>query len=48
MARRPTQAFAAIAGIDWTDISHAVCLQVAGSDTQESSVLTHTPEAIGA
>ena len=48
MARLMTQAFAAIVGIDWADILHAVWLQVAGSDTQESSVLTHTPEAIGA
>jgi hypothetical protein len=48
MARLMTQAFAAVVGIDWADISPAVWLQVAGSDTQEYSVLTHTPEAIGA
>jgi hypothetical protein len=47
MARLMTQVFAAVVGIDWADISHAVCLQVASSDTQESSVLAHTPEAIG-
>ena len=47
MARLPTQEFAAFVGIDWTDATHAVCLQVAGSDTRESSVLEHTPEAIG-
>jgi hypothetical protein len=48
MARLPTQEFAAFVGIDWADTSHAVCPQVAGSDTRESSVLAHTPEAIGA
>lgn len=48
MARLPTQEFAAFVGIDWADTSHAVCLQVAGSETRESSVLAHTPEAIGA
>jgi transposase len=48
MAYPPTQEFAAFVGIDWADTSHAVCLQVAGSDTRESSVLAHTPEAIGA
>jgi hypothetical protein len=47
MARLPTQEFAAFVGIDWTDATHAVCLQVAGSDTRESSVLEHMPEAIG-
>ena len=48
MTHLPTQEFAAFVGIDWADPSHAVCLQVAGSDTRESSVLAHTPEAIGA
>ncbi|HEX2275695.1 MAG TPA: transposase, partial [Candidatus Tectomicrobia bacterium] len=48
MTRLPTQEFVAFVGIDWADTSHAVCLQVAGSDTRESSVLAHTPEAIGA
>ena len=48
MAHPPTQEFAAFVGIDWADTSHAVCLQAAGSDTRESSVLAHTPEAISA
>jgi transposase len=48
MAHPLTQEFAAFIGIDWADATHAVCLQVAGSDTRESSVLEHTPEAIGA
>jgi transposase len=48
MTRLSTQEFAAFIGIDWADATHAVCLQVAGSDTRESSVLAHTPEAIGA
>jgi len=48
MAHPPTQEFAAFIGIDWADATHAVCLQVAGSDTRESSVLEHTPEAISA
>jgi hypothetical protein len=48
MARLPPQACAAVVGIDWADPSHAVCLQVAGSDPRESRVLAHTPEAIGA
>ena len=48
MAHPPTHEFAAFVGIDWADTSHAVCLQAAGSDTRESSVLAHTPEAISA
>jgi transposase len=48
MTHPPTQEFAAFVGIDWADTSHAVCLQAAGSDTRESSVLAHTPEAISA
>jgi hypothetical protein len=48
MTRLPTQEFVAFVGIDWADTSHAVCLQVAGSDIRESSVLAHTPEAISA
>jgi transposase len=48
MAHPPTQEFAAFVGLDWADTSHAVCLQAAGSDTRESSVLAHTPEAISA
>jgi transposase len=48
MAHPPTQEFAAFVGLDWADTSHAVCLQAAGSDTRESSVVAHTPEAISA
>jgi transposase len=46
MTRLPTQAFVAFVGIDWADTSHAVGLQVAGSDTRESRVLAHTPKAV--
>ena len=48
MTRLPMQAFAAFIGLDWADATHAVCLQAAGSDTRESSLLEHTPEAIDA
>ena len=48
MAHPPTQEFAAFIGIDWADTTHAVCRQVAGSDTRETSVLAPTPEAINA
>jgi transposase len=46
LAHPPMQEFAAFVGIDWADTTHAVCLQVAGSDTRETRVLAHTPEAI--
>jgi transposase len=48
MTRLPLQEFAAFIGIDWADAAHAICLQAAGSDTRESRVLAHTPEAIDA
>ena len=38
--------FAAFIGIDWADRKHDVCLQVAGSDTREFSILEHRPTAI--
>lgn len=38
--------FAALVGIDWADKKHDICLQPAGSDKQEFSVLPHKPEAI--
>ncbi len=38
--------FAAYVGIDWADRKHDVCLQAAGSNTRESSVLSHRPESI--
>lgn len=41
-------AFAAFVGIDWADRKHDVCLQVAGSDTCEASILEHRPTAIEA
>jgi transposase len=40
--------FAAFVGIDWADRKHDVCLQVAGSDTCEASILEHRPTAIEA
>lgn len=41
-------AFAAFVGIDWADRKHDVCLQVAGSETSEMSILEHRPTAIEA
>jgi Transposase len=38
--------FAAFIGIDWADAKHDVCVQQAGSDQRERSVLVHRPEAI--
>jgi hypothetical protein len=48
MTRLPIQEFAAFIGLDWADATHAICLQAAGSDTRESGMLEHTPEAIDA
>jgi len=48
MMRLPIQEFAAFIGLDWADATHAICLQAAGSDTRESGMLEHTPEAIDA
>jgi transposase len=38
--------FAAFVGIDWADLKHDVCLQQAGSDLRERSVLAHRPQMI--
>ena len=38
--------FAAFVGIDWADRKHDVCLQAAGSERREYSVLPHRPESI--
>jgi hypothetical protein len=48
MAQPPTHAWAAVVGLAWADISHAVCRQAAGADTRDSSVWAHPPEAIRA
>src|SRR3954464_4478843 len=40
--------FAAFIGIDWADRKHDVCLQVAGTDSCEVSVLEHRPTVIDA
>jgi transposase len=48
MTRLPTAEFAAFVGLDWADAKHDVCLQAAGSETREFSVLVHTPDAIDA
>jgi transposase len=48
VTRLPTDEFAAFVGIDWADAKHDVCLQAAGSERREFSVLVHTPEAIDA
>ena len=48
MKQAMTEAYAAFIGIDWADEKHDVCLQQVGSESVESSILTHTPEAITA
>jgi hypothetical protein len=48
MTRLPTDEFAAFVGLDWADATHDVCLQAAGSETREFSVLAHTPETLDA
>jgi transposase len=46
MTRLPTEEFAAFVGIDWADAKHHVCLQAAGSQKREFSVLAHQPDTI--
>jgi transposase len=48
MTRLPTEEFAAFIGIDWADGKHHVCLQAAGSQKRELSVLAHQPDTIDA
>jgi transposase len=48
MTRLPTDEFAAFVGLDWADAKHDVCLQAAGSQTRECSVLAHQPDTIAA
>jgi hypothetical protein len=38
--------YAAFIGIDWADRQHDVCLQPAGCDTRERSVVAHRPERL--
>jgi hypothetical protein len=38
--------FAAFIGIDWADAKHDICLQVAGSDAREFSIVVHQPKVI--
>jgi hypothetical protein len=38
--------FAAFIGIDWADAKHDICLQVAGSDAREFSIVVHHPKVI--
>jgi transposase len=40
--------FAAFVGLDWADAKHDVCLQAAGSQKREFSVLEHQPDTIDA
>jgi hypothetical protein len=40
--------FAAFIRIDWADRKHDVCIQVAGCDAREFSILEHRPIAIEA
>jgi hypothetical protein len=46
MTRLPTDEFASFVGIDWADAKHDVCLQAAGSQKREFSVLEHQPDTI--
>lgn len=46
MTRLPTDEFAAFIGIDWADAKHDICLQAAGSEKREFSVLEHQPDTI--
>jgi transposase len=46
VTRLPTEEFAAFIGIDWADAKHDICLQEAGTEKRECSVLDHQPEAI--
>jgi transposase len=48
MTRLPIEEFAAFVGIDWADAKHNVCLQAAGSQKREFSVLEHQPDTIDA
>jgi hypothetical protein len=47
MQEQPSK-FAAFIGIDWADRKHDICLQVAGADTLEKSVIEHRPAVIDA
>lgn len=38
--------FAAFIGLDWSDEKHDICLQVAGKEQRETTLLKHSPEAI--
>jgi Transposase len=46
MTRLPIEEFAAFVGIDWADAQHNICLQAAGSQTREFSVLEHQPDTL--
>jgi hypothetical protein len=39
---------AAWVGLDWADEEHALCLQVSGASSRESSILKQTPQALHA
>jgi hypothetical protein len=38
--------FTAFIGIDWADAKHDICMQAAGDERREFSVLSHKVEAI--
>lgn len=48
MKRTAEHEFVAFIGIDWADVKHDICLQVAHDDQREFSVVVHRPEAIEA
>jgi transposase len=48
MTRLPPDEFAAFVGIDWAEAKHDVCLQAAGSQKREFSILEHQPDTIDA
>jgi transposase len=46
MTRLPGEECAAFVGIDWAEAKHDVCLQAAGSQKREFSILEHQPDTI--
>jgi Transposase len=41
-----TTEYTALVGIDWSDTTHAFCVQAVGGETYEQGVIGHTLEAI--
>jgi hypothetical protein len=41
-----TTEYAALVGIDWSDTTHAFCVQAAGDEAYGQGSIGHAPEAI--